>query len=144
MADFILVDGDIVNFMPNFGPATVVVRPTNLQGSGPATIGGKRICVDGDEKKVMVLGCTYMTPQFSIPGVGTLKINALAPNQRTIKTKTGGRNMLLRGGNFIAAFMVQTPAQQPPPGPGPPIPDPVPQYIGQGSFLTTNLKFRGQ
>lgn len=143
MPDFILIEDDIANFMPNFGQAIVVVQPGTLKGSGPATLNGKKICVDGDEKNVSVPGCTYMTPQYSIPGVGTLKIEALAGDQKAKKTNTGGKAMLLKGSNFTAKFEVQTPAQQPPPGPGSPIPDSTPQYSGSGMFITTNVKFQG-
>jgi hypothetical protein len=144
MADSILIEGDTVLFMPTFGAAMVVVQPGKLEGSGPATIRGKKICVDGDESKVSVAGCTYMTPQYSIPGSGTLKIAALASNQKAKKTKTGGKAILLKGGNFTAKFEVQSPAQQPPPGPGSPIPDATPQYSGNGMFVTTNTKFNGE
>jgi hypothetical protein len=143
MADLILVDGDRVNFLPNFGAAVVIVQPGQLKGSGPATLNGKKICVDGDEKNVAVAGCTYMTPQYSIPGTGTLKIAALAGNQKAQKTHTGGKLALLKGGNFTAKFEVQTPAQQPPPGPGSPIPDPLTQYSGSGLFITTNTQWQG-
>lgn len=143
MADLILMDGDQAVFMPAFSPAIVVVQPGKLAGSGPATIGGKKICVDGDESKVSVPGCAYMTPQYSIPGTGTLKISALAGNQKATKTQTGGKKMLLKGGNFTAKFEVQSPAKQPPPGPGSPIPDATPQYTGNGMFVTTNAKFVG-
>lgn len=143
MSDFILMDGDQVIFMPAFTPAIVIVQPGKLAGSGPATIGGKTMCVDGDESKVAVAGCTYMTPQHSIPGTGTLKISALAGNQKATKTQTGGKKVLLKGGNFTAKFEVQSPAQQPPPAPGPPIPDATPQYSGNGMFVTTNVKCLG-
>jgi hypothetical protein len=143
MADFILIEGDKANFLPNFGAAIVVVQPGILRGSGPATINGKKICVDGDEKNVSVPGCSYMTPQYSIPGVGTLKIAALAGNQKASKTSTGGKAVLLKGGTFTATFEVQNPAQQPPPGPGSPIPDSTPQYSGNGMFVTTNIKVQG-
>jgi hypothetical protein len=143
VADFILIDGDQVIFMPAFTPAIVIVQPGKLAGSGPATIGGKAICVAGDESKVSVAGCTYMTPQYSIPGTGTLKISALAANQKATKTQTGGKKVLLKGGNFTAKFEVQSPAKQPPPGPGSPIPDATPQYSGNGMFVTTNMKFVG-
>ena len=143
MPDFILIEGDKANFMPNFGQAVVVVQPGELKASGPATLNGKKVCVDGDEKKVSVSGCTYMTPQYSIPGTGTLKIAALAPNQKANKTKTGGKAVMLKGGNFTAKFEVQSPAKQPPPGPVSPIPDPTPQYSGNGMFITTNTKFQG-
>ena len=143
MPDLILIEGDQVIFIPAFGPATVVVQPGKLEGSGPAAIQGKIICVEGDETNVQVAGCTYMTPQYSIPGTGTLKIAALAGNQKATKTATGGKSVLLKGGNFTAKFEVQSPAQQPPPGPGPPIPDATPQYSGNGMFKPANTKVMG-
>jgi hypothetical protein len=143
VADFILREGDKANFLPNFGPAIVIVQPGELKGSGPATLNGIKICVDGDEKQLSVPGCVYMTPQYSIPGSGTLKIASLASNQKATKTRTGGKHVLLKGGNFTAKFEVQSPAQQPPPGPGSPIPDPTPHYSGSGMFMTMNTKFRG-
>ena len=143
MLDSILIEGDIAQFMPNFGAAIVVVQPGNLKGSGPATIKGKKICVDGDEKQVSIPGCTYMTPQYCIPGVGTLEIAALAGDQKATKTKTGDKVMLLKGSKFTAKFSVQTPAQQPPPGPGGPIPDSTPQYSGNGMFIVGNVLIKG-
>lgn len=143
MTDFILIEGDKANFLPSFGAAVVVVRLGDLKASGAATLNGKKLCVDGDEKKVSVPGCTYMTPQYSIPGTGTLKIAALAGDQKAKKTNTAGKAVLLKGSQFTAKFEVQSPAQQPPPGPGSPIPDATPQYSGQGMFVTTNTKLRG-
>ena len=143
MADFILMEGDKAIFLPAFGAAIVVVQPGDLKASGPASINGTKICVDGDEKKVSVPGVMYMTPQYSIPGTGTLKISALAGNQIAKKTNTGGKAVMLKGGSFTAKFEVQSPAKQPPPGPGSPIPDATPQYSGQGMFMTTNMKFQG-
>lgn len=143
MTDFILIDGDKAIFLPNFGSAMVVVKPGDLKASGPATLNGKKVCVDGDEKNVSVPGCMYMAPPYVIPGTGTLKIAALAGNQKAKKTNTGGKLVLLKGGNFTAKFEVQSPAKQPPPGPGAPIPDATPQYSGSGMFVTTNMKFQG-
>jgi hypothetical protein len=138
MTDFVLIDGDQVVFLPAFSPAIVVVQPGKLAGSGPATVNGKAICVDGDESKVSVPGCAYMTPSHPIPGTGTLKIAALAGNQKATKTKTGGKPVLLKGAMFTAKFEVQSPAQQP--TPTGPVPDGSPQYSGQGQFVTTNTK----
>jgi len=143
LPDFILIEGDKASFLPNFGAAIVVVQPGDLKGSGPATLAGKKVCVDGDEKKVSVPGCTYLTPQYSIPGTGTLKIASLAGDQKAAKTRTGGKAVLLKGSTFTAEFEVQNPAKQPPPGPGSPIPDAAPKYTGSGMFITTNTKFRG-
>jgi len=138
VSDFVLIDGDQVLFLPMFSPAIVVVQPGRLAGSGPATVGGKAICVDGDETRVSVPGCSYMTPVHPIPGVGTLKIQALAGNQKARQTQTGGKPVLLKGAMFTAKFEVQAPAQQP--TPAGPVPDATPQYSGQGQFVTTNLK----
>ncbi len=140
MADFILIDGDQAIFLPTFGQAIVAVRPGNLKGSGPASLTGKNICVDGDEKSVEVSGCVYLTPVYSIPGTGTLKIASLAANQKATKTSTGGKAMLLKGGMFVATFEVQSPAQIPPPVGSP---DGAPEYPGSGMFVTTNVKFSG-
>ena len=140
MSDLILVDGDKAIFMPAFGLATVVVQPGQLKGSGPATLKGKKLCVDGDEKSVTVAGCTYIAGSYSVPGVGTLKIKSLAGDQKAKKTQSGGKAMLLKGGMFTATFEVTTPAQIPPPTSSP---DGTPQYSGQGNFNSTNQKFKG-
>jgi Contractile injection system spike tip protein len=142
MADFVLLENDIASFLPVFGTAIVVVMPGTLKSSGPATANGRKVCVDGDESRVVVPGCAYIAPPHVIPGTGTLKIAALGGDQKATKTKTGGKAVLLKGSQFEAKFEVQVPAQQPPPGPGPPIPDATPQYAGKGMFITTNMKFR--
>lgn len=143
MPDFILVDGDFATFLPMFGAAMVVPLPGVLKGSGPATLGGRKLCVDGDEKKVSVPGCAYTSGPYVIPGIGTLKIDALAVNQKALKTFTGGKPVLLKGLIFTAKFEVMVMAMQPPQPPVPPIPDPVKQYSGQGLFVSTNLKYFG-
>lgn len=143
MADFVLIHGDTVQFVAAFGPASVIVQPGQIKGSGPATVNGKKMCVDGDEKKVEVKNCVYTAGVYSIPGTGTLKIAALAGDQKAQKTQTGGKAVLLKGSQFTASFEVQSPAKQPPPGPGSPVPDPNKKYSGQGSFQTTNSKFTG-
>jgi hypothetical protein len=142
MGDFVLIDGDQAMFLPAFGAATVVVQPGRLTGSGPMTLGGTKVCVSGDESSVSVPGCTYMTPVYSIPGTGTLAISALAGDQLAPTTKTGDTQVMVKGSQFTAKFSVQAPAMQPPPGPGSPIPDASPEYSGQGSFMTSNTKFK--
>lgn len=143
MPDTILIDGDTVNFDAAFTPCSVVVKPGKLSAKGEATVNGKKMCVEGDEKNVSVPGCMYTTPIFSIPGTGTLKINGLAPNQKAMKTATGGKKVLLKGAKFIAVFEVQSPAKFQPPSPGPPQQDPMKKYIGTGSFVSTNQKLKG-
>ena len=141
MTDFILITGDKAMFNPTFGQAIVTVRPGDLIGTGKGKIDGKIICVDGDEKKVIVPGCPYMTPQYSIPGVGILSIQSLAGNQKAKKNKSGSKAVLLKGATFTAKFQVAVPAQQP--TPAGPVPDGTPQYSGTGTFMTTNTKVKG-
>lgn len=143
MADHVLVNGDMAIFEPAFGAATVVVLPGTLTATGEASVGGVMMCIEGDEASVSVPGCPYMTGQYSIPGVGTLEIDALAADQVATKTKTSDTAVMLVGSKFTAKFSVNSPAMQPPPGPSSPIPDSTPQYSGSGQFVTTNIKFRG-
>ena len=139
MSDFILVDGDRANFNPTFGLATVVVRPGTLKASGKSTLKSKKVCIIGDQKKVIVPSCMYTTPVYPIPGTGTLKIAALGGDQKSKKTSIAGKPVLLKGSTFTAKFMVQNPAKQPPPAS---TPDATPQYSGTGTFITTNTKWR--
>lgn len=141
MADFILMTGDIAMFNPPFGQAIVTPLPGNIIGSSKDTITKKMLCVDGDEKTVIVPGCPYMTPSHPIPGVGILSIDSLAANQKAVRTKSNGKPVLLKGGTFKAKFQVVAPAQQP--TPAGPVPDPTPQYSGTGSFITTNFRVKG-
>ena len=141
MADFILITGDKAMFNPNFGQAIVTVRPGDLIGTGKDKINQKLVCIDGDEKKVTVPGCSYITPQYSIPGVGMLFIQSLAGNQKAQKTKSGGKPVLLKGGQFQAKFTVMVPAQQP--SAPSPIPDTTPQYSGTGTFISMNQIVKG-
>jgi len=143
MGDYILITGDKAMFLPAFGKAMVVVQPGTLAGTGKNNISGKPVCVDGDEKKVIVPGCSYMAPPHIIPGMGIITIESLAGDQKAKKNKSGGKKVLLKGGQFKAKFKVAQPAMQPPPGHGSPIPDSTPEYSGKGNFITTNTIVKG-
>lgn len=138
MPDFILITGDQVIFNPIFGKAIVVVHPGILTGTGRATVNKKTICIDGDEKKVLVPGCPYTSPPFVTPGTGILSIQSLAPNQKARKVKSRGKAVLLKGITFTAKFQVMVPAMQP--SIPVPIPDPLLLYTGTGTFMTTNFR----
>ena len=142
MADFIVIDQDQALFFPTFGVALVVPQPGKITASGPATLNGKKVCIEGDEGTVTVQGCTYMTPVYSIPGTGTLLIDQLGADQVAEHTQSGSTKVLLKGSKFKAKFQVQSPAQQP--TAGGPIPDSTTEYgNGEGMFVTTNAKFTG-
>jgi len=141
MSDCIIQSGDTAQFLPAFGQAVVTPMPGVISGSGArCPVTQKPICLEGDEKSVIVSGCAYVSGPYVIPGTGMLKILALAPNQRALRTRSGGKAVILKGQQFEALFQVMTPAQMPP------IlstPDPVPIYMGKGFFVTTNLRVRG-
>ena len=137
MTDYVLMEGDLAMFLPTFGAATVVVRPGTLQGTGKTALTGKKICLEGDESKVAVQGCLYITPQYSVPGTGTLKISKLGGDQTSKKTKSGNKPVMLKGSSFTAKFEVLAPAIDPVSG----APDATPSYSGSGNFMSMNSKF---
>jgi hypothetical protein len=141
MTDLILIAGDEVIFNPNFGQAIVTVRPAKLIGTGKIKINNKLVCIDGDERKVTVPTCPYITQKCSIPGMGMLFIQSLDSSQKAQKTKSKGKLVLLKGGEFKAKFTVTVPAQQP--STPNPIPDTTLQYSGTGTFISMNLKVQG-
>ncbi len=138
--DLIIMDGDTVQFS-TIGAITLLppMPTTVIEGSGKTTINGKKVCVEGDEKKVEIANCSYTIPPFTIPGSGTLKINSLAPNQLTQKSKSGNKSLILKGELFTAIFEVKSPAKQPPPVN---MPDPLPMHIGTGELIPSNNKIK--
>ncbi len=136
--DFVITDGDEVEFLPNFGPAIVSVKPGKMKASGQTTINGKKVCVEGDEKKIEITNCDYISGSF-LKGKGTLTIKKLVSSQLTQKAKSGNKSVILKGKPFIAQFDVTSPAKMPTP---PNTPDPVPIYIGMGKFKAGNSKIK--
>lgn len=141
--DIIIMADDTVKFEPTFGVASL---SGTLQGTMPAsgktTLNGTKVCVEGDEKNLVVSGCMYKAPPFAhVPGIGVLKIKKLAPDQLTQKTKSGGKPLILQGAKFDAVFEVTTPAQLLAP-PAPPQPDAAPSYAGKGEFIPNNSKIK--
>lgn len=134
--DQLIGEGDTVQFFNVFENAIVVVMPGKMKASGGITLLGKRICVAGDEKQVEVPGCLYMAGAF-LNGTGTLTIKTLSGNQLTKKSTSGGKAMILKGGQFKAEFKVvvkavnSTGAQ-----------DPKSSYNGFGKFVPANQKIK--
>ncbi|MEM9127753.1 MAG: hypothetical protein AAGB28_18335 [Pseudomonadota bacterium] len=136
--DNIIRAGDQAIFLPTFGSALVTVIPGVMTGTGATTMtNGPPTCVQGDEKLCIVPGCAYINAAYAIPGVGTLMIQALGPDQTSKKTTIGGKPVIVKGTFFTAKFQVMVPAQMP--TPTGPVPDAVPMFMGQGQFMTTNM-----
>jgi hypothetical protein len=140
--DFVIISGDQAVFDTSFPPATVAAAPGVITGSARERINGLIACAEGDEATVVVAGAVYFTPSFPIPGVGTLTIESLGPDQKAKKAKSSSRALILRGSKFRARFHVAAPAQVP--TAAGPVPDPTPVYSGTGSFITRNTRVRAR
>ena len=140
MADMIVINGDQVHFQPTFALAVVTVAPGIISGTGKS-VAGQPICVEGDEKSVKVIGCPYTTPQFPVPGMGTITIDKLAIDQLSTLTKDQGKKIITRGsGYFMAKFEVLTAATNPSAAST----DAITSYPGSGKFITINSKVRAK
>jgi hypothetical protein len=111
--DQVLLDGDQALYQPAFGAAVVVVRPGVLRGSGPATVNGKAVAIDGDEASAAVQGCVYQSAAYPIPGTGTLEVASLADDQRSSNSQSGGQALLLGGDPSMPAFWCRAPRSNP-------------------------------
>ena len=96
-----ITDGTIVQFMPNFGIAIVLTPiPTTISGSAVNTaISGRPVCLEGDERSVASSGCVYIAPPYTTPGVGTLKIMKLAPDQLSSPPAVGKKTIF---GHYVS------------------------------------------
>lgn len=138
--EFYIVSGDTVMWLPAFSPAIITPVPGTIPGSATKTmVTNKPMCLEGDEKKVVVSGVMYISGAFVIPGTGTLTIEKLNADQLSTKTTVEGKKPILQGTFFDAKFTVVAPAMQPPAPPKPPVPDPVKTYMGKGNFIPTNF-----
>lgn len=138
MADPIVITGDFAVFPTSCGGATLPPMRAPMTGTGRDMVLKKAVCVDGDERTIMVSGVPYTTSTHTIPGTGSLMIQALDPAQKSTKAKSGGKPVLVAKGKFTVKFMVMVPAQQP--STPNPIPDTTLNYVGKGEFETTNRK----
>ncbi|HCH65051.1 MAG: hypothetical protein CL927_03595 [Deltaproteobacteria bacterium] len=137
-----ITDGTIVQFMPIFGAAIVLTPlPTTISASAVNTaISGKAVCLEGDEKTVASQGCAYIAPPHITPGVATLKIMKLNPDQLSPGSSCEGKKTILQGTMFQAVLEVQTPATIPGVG----VPDPLPKHMGgTGKFIPTQFQCGG-
>ncbi|SNR16925.1 hypothetical protein [Tenacibaculum jejuense] len=139
--DNIIIDGDTVQFNPLQGMAIVAVKPGEIKASGKTKIKGKKVCIQGDELKVVVAQCTYTTPSFPEAGIGNLKIDSLNSNQNTSKSSSGNKPLLLAGMVFRSKFEVMSPAKLTVPGSAPVL-DTTPFYNGTGRFIASNTTIK--
>lgn len=140
MSDFLLIDNDTAMFLPAFGLASVVVRNGVLKASGKLLVSGSKICLEGDESQVVVSGCMYTTPIYTVPGTGIIKIKSLTDNHKSKSVFITDKPVLLKGGQFTAEFSVTAPAQT---LPSPSVTtDSTSAYSGNGQFLTKNAKMQ--
>lgn len=111
MSNLVIIDGDALTFNPQFGAITTTPPPQpRISGSGDASIGGKKICIVGDEKQVSFTVDYIKPPYNATPGKGTLTIKQLASDQQA-EFVTAPVPMIVVGSQFTAQFQPTTPAQ---------------------------------
>ncbi|RUL79070.1 hypothetical protein EKH80_03055 [Dyella choica] len=129
-----MIDQDQLKIDSAFGHrmVTITASPAVIRGSGQATVGGKKVCIAGDESKVN-LNATYTAPGFANSGVGVVTIVGLDASQLAPGC-TSGAALITRGGagaKFNALLTVTTPASNPTPPGGA---DPATPGMGTGEF----------
>ncbi|MPY24381.1 hypothetical protein [Shewanella sp. YLB-07] len=127
----VILDGDGLKFDPKFGIRTVTITaPTMITGSGHATIGETKMCIQGDEAKVQ-LAATYTTESHTVAGTGIVSIQALDSSQLAQGRLSGGVLITEGQQTFTASFLPSIPATTPPPASAPDAPAPS---TGTGEF----------
>jgi hypothetical protein len=140
MSEWVVINGDMVTFDKMFGNRTVISPPTTITGSGKATINNKKICILGDEKQVKIMNAIYTTPSHSVPGTGTLTIQALDTSQQAKKTSCA-ETVIIDGQKFRAQFLPTQPAMTPPPVS---TPDAASPTLGTGSFTASQQRVKAR
>ena len=143
-ADFTIVDGDMIMWLPMFGPCLTMGPPMGMTKAGAkkVKVTKKKVCLAGDEMQWKSMPIGYMAPPYVEPGMGIAKFVMLGPDQKTMLTKVEGKNAIIKGSLFMAKFMVMMMAKMPAP-PAAPIPDPMPFHMGgMGKFINTNMKVK--
>jgi len=115
VSSLVVIDGDALTFNPQFGSITITPPPQpRISGSGEASIGGKKVCIVGDEERVS-FNVDYIRPPFvASPGKGLLTIKKLAPDQQAASAKAPApAPMILVGSQFTTQFQPTVPAQDP-------------------------------
>ena len=135
MSKLCIVHGDPVTFLPNFIDRVIVPVPTTINGTGMATIGGKKICIAGDEKKIIVSGVVYTSPAtgHTTPGSGILNEVTLQPDQQLMYANAGA-TVIVQGIQFMCSFTPTAPAMIPS---VPPVPDTTVGVKSQGFGMFT-------
>jgi uncharacterized Zn-binding protein involved in type VI secretion len=139
VADFVIVHGDMIMWMPTFGICTTLGPPTGMviASAAKTKVTEKPVALQGDEMKWMSLPCGYTAGGFSVPGMGVAKVMMLGGDQTTKTTKVENKAAIIKGSNFMAVFMVMAPAMMP--TPTGPVPDPMPMHMGgMGKFINSN------
>lgn len=135
MMSLVIVNGDVVQFMPQFGARTIAVPVTTIPGSGHATIGVKKVCVKGDEKKVK-LQTPYISGAYTTPGLAEITIKKLNSGQLAAHC-TSPDDLITQGQQpFDAQLKVLAPATMPAP---PFTPDNTMSSDGKGMFIPSQF-----
>lgn len=135
MMSRVMVNGDVVQFIPQFGARTIAVFTTIIPGSGHATIGGRKVCIKGDEKNIE-LTTPYISGAYTVAGMAKITIEKLDSDQ--LASDCSSQKALITQGKktFKAKLEVLKPAQLPPPANTPEVITGSNKYSdGKGTFI---------
>jgi hypothetical protein len=134
----IVITGDTAEFPANCcSGATTGPISVPISGTGKATVGGKAICLVGDEAKVIVPSFPYFTSASPTPGTVKISIQALDQPQNSQAAFSGPprKAAILATSKFTVLMTVVAPATNPAGAP-----DPLAMFTGKGEFKTSNQK----
>jgi Contractile injection system spike tip protein len=135
-SNLIIVNLNHLEFDPSTFTPEVPLPPIvryMIPASGKSQVHNKKVCVEGDEKKVIKLHA-YTHPGHPIPGSGMFKITKLNADQKTKKTTDNDIAIIIKGSQFDAEYEVTGPAILP--TPKGPEDDKKPKYTGgKGEFV---------
>lgn len=139
MGDVIVAAGDLVMFEPTFGNRLLVAPPPGvLKGTAGFTVSGKPACLVSDLLAVIVPGVSYTAGNFTVPGMGIIRVVAAGADQKAIKVSSGGTEELIKGSECSATFTPVAPATDPSSG----APDVMTATQGKGRFMVMNVKVK--
>jgi hypothetical protein len=138
MSDYIIINGDQIQItVPPPAVVQPAAAPITLVAKGMHKVMGQMVCVDGDEVPPPLMApMLYTSPPYVTPGTGKFTIT-LTPAHKTMKTKSSGKPMLLKGAVITASFDVVSPAMLP--TPAGPQPDPMMKKPCTAQFITKNV-----
>lgn len=118
----IICEGDVLQFLPILQGMTFTppIAPIQIPCSGIATIGGKKVCVDGDAGTIPVIPVTFTTTS-GLATIGSGVLSFVRPTASATVSSPQGKGVVTET-QWMFMFILNAPTMLPT---IPPTPDPV-------------------